>query len=80
MKDEIWATIRKMKSGKATGPDSISVELLKVLENHGTDKITTIVKEIYDTAQIPSDISKPVLKALPKKPGEQNVNYIKWSV
>ena len=33
MKDEIQAAIRKMKLGKATGPDSISVELLEALED-----------------------------------------------
>ena len=31
MKDEIWAAIRKMKLGKATGPDSISMELLEAV-------------------------------------------------
>ena len=47
MKDEIWAAIRKMKLGKATGPDSISVELLEALEDYGINKITTLLNEIY---------------------------------
>ena len=33
MKDEIWAAVRKMKLGKATGPDSVSLELLEALED-----------------------------------------------
>ena len=33
MKDEIQAAIRKMKLGKATGTDSISVKLLEALED-----------------------------------------------
>ena len=34
MKDEIWAAIRKMKLGKATGLDSISMERLEVLKDY----------------------------------------------
>ena len=64
MKDKIWAAIRKMKLSKATGPHSISVEL----EDHEIDKIT-LLKEIYDTSQIPQEISKSIFIALPKKPG-----------
>ena len=67
-KDEIRAAIRKIKSGKATGPDNISVELLEALEDYGTDKITTLLNEIYDTDQIPPDNSKSIVFALPKKP------------
>ena len=54
MKDEIWAAIRKMKLGKATGPDSISVELIEAREDYGIDKITTLLHKIYDTGQISS--------------------------
>ena len=34
VKDEIRATKRKMKLGKATVPDSISVELLEALQDY----------------------------------------------
>ena len=40
MKDEMWAMIRKMKSG----PFSTSVELLEALEDFGTDKTATLFK------------------------------------
>ena len=69
MKNEIVAAMRKMKSGKATGPDSISVELLEALEDYGIDKITTLLNQIYDSGHIPPDISKSIFRALPKKPG-----------
>ena len=62
MKDKIRAAIRKMNLGKATGPDSISLELL----DYGIDMITTLLNEIYDTDQIPRDISKSTFTALPK--------------
>ena len=59
LKDEIWTAITKIKSSKATGPVSISVDLLEALEDYRIDKITTLLNEIYDTGQIPLDISKP---------------------
>ena len=34
IKDKFRAAMRKIKSGKATGPDRISVELLEALEDN----------------------------------------------
>ena len=59
-----------MKSGKATCPRSISVELLEALEVYGIDKnikITTLLNKIYGTGQIPPDIPKSIFIALPKE-------------
>ena len=56
-----------MKLGKAKGPYSMSVGLLAALEDYGIAKITTLLNDIYDTRQIPLDISKLFI-ALPKKP------------
>ncbi|GFO17897.1 endonuclease-reverse transcriptase [Plakobranchus ocellatus] len=58
MKDEVQAAIRKMKTGKATGSDGISVELIEALGDYGVDKVTTLLNEIYDTGQIPTDMSR----------------------
>ncbi|GFO09043.1 RNA-directed DNA polymerase from mobile element jockey-like [Plakobranchus ocellatus] len=38
MKEEIETAIKKMKHGKATGPDNISVELIEALEDFGIGK------------------------------------------
>ncbi|GFO31384.1 RNA-directed DNA polymerase from mobile element jockey [Plakobranchus ocellatus] len=57
-----------MKHGKATGPDNISVELIEALEDFGIGKVTHLLNEIYDTGQIPTDLSKSIFIALPKKP------------
>ena len=70
---DIWAAIKELKLGKATCQDSISVELLKALEDYGINKITTLLNEIYDTGQIPSDISKSTFIAFPKRPGGNRV-------
>ncbi|GFO24183.1 RNA-directed DNA polymerase from mobile element jockey-like [Plakobranchus ocellatus] len=69
MKEEVETAIKKMKHGKATGPDNISVELIEALENFGIGKVTHLLNEIYDLGQIPTDLSKSMFIALPKKPG-----------
>ena len=76
MKDEIWATIRKMKLGKTTGPDSISVELLEALEDNGADKIITLLNKIYDTCQVPPDISNLYLYHCQRNQWQQSVNCL----
>ena len=60
MKDEISAAIRKIKSSKATVPDSISVDFLEALKDYGIDKIATLINEIFDTGQITQDISNSI--------------------
>ncbi|GFO42831.1 endonuclease-reverse transcriptase [Plakobranchus ocellatus] len=69
MKEEVETAIKKMKHGKATDPDNISVELIEALEDFGIGKVTHLLNEIYDTGQIPTDLSKSIFIALPKKPG-----------
>ena len=69
MKDEVREAMRKMKTGKATGPDGLSIELIEALEEYGIEKVTTLLNEIYDTGQIPVDMSRSIFIALPKKPG-----------
>ena len=69
MKDEVREAMRKMKTGEATGPDGLSIELIEALEEYGIEKVTTLLNEIYDTGQIPVDMSRSIFIALPKKPG-----------
>ncbi|GFO10321.1 hypothetical protein PoB_003682600 [Plakobranchus ocellatus] len=69
MKEEVEIAIKKMKHGKATGPENISVELIEALEDFGIGKVTHLLNEIYDTGQIPTDLTKSIFIALPKKPG-----------
>ncbi|GFO30487.1 endonuclease-reverse transcriptase [Plakobranchus ocellatus] len=69
MKEEVETAIKKMKHGKTTGPDNISTELIEALEDFGIGKVTHLLNEIYDTGQIPTDLSKSIFIALPKKPG-----------
>ncbi|GFN88800.1 endonuclease-reverse transcriptase [Plakobranchus ocellatus] len=52
MKEEVETAIKKMKHGKATGPDNILVELIEAIEDFGIGKVTHLLNEIYDTGQI----------------------------
>ncbi|GFO17364.1 RNA-directed DNA polymerase from mobile element jockey [Plakobranchus ocellatus] len=83
MKEEVETAIKKMKHGKATGPDNISVELIEALEDFGIGKVTHLLNEIYDTWQIPTDLSKSIFIALSKKPGikvgGQNINNLRYA-
>ena len=55
MKDEVREAMRKMKTGKATGPDGLSIELIEALEEYGIEKVTTLLNEIYRAARLPSN-------------------------
>ena len=68
-RDEVRHAIRKIKSGKAAGPDNIAIELIEALEEFGIVKLTTFLGNIYETGKIPGELLKSVFIALPKKPG-----------
>ena len=69
MKDEVRKAVKSMKKGKAAGPDKITVEMIESLDEFGIDMLTDFLNAIYDTGDIPSDLSKSIFIALPKKPG-----------
>ncbi|GFO46727.1 hypothetical protein PoB_007323200 [Plakobranchus ocellatus] len=77
MKEEVEIAIKKMKHGKATGPDNISVELIEALEDFGIGKVTHLLNKIYDTGQIPADVSKSNFIALPKKPANKRRSLVR---
>ena len=57
-----------MKNNKATGPDEIAVQQIKSLGEFGIEKLTLILNEIYDSGEIPEDLSKSIFITLPEKP------------
>ena len=69
LKAEIEKATNCMKNNKATGPNEIAVEQIKGLEEFGIEKLTLILNEIYDSGEIPEDLSKSIFIALAKKPG-----------
>ncbi|GFR76689.1 endonuclease-reverse transcriptase [Elysia marginata] len=48
-------TIKNIKTGKATGPDMISTEMMQALEGIELDAITKMLNTIYDTGEIPKN-------------------------
>ena len=69
LKEEVESAIRKMKLGKATGPDNIPVEIILALEDLGIDIVTNLLNSIYNSGEIPEDLLKSVFITLPKSPG-----------
>ena len=69
VKDEVRKAVKLMKKGKTAGPDKITVEMIESLDEFGIDMLTDFLNAIYDSGEIPSDLSKSFFIALPKKSG-----------
>ena len=80
LKAKVEAAIRKMKRGKATGPDGIPIEIILALEEMGIGMTTKLLNAIYDSGTIPEDLAKSVFIALPKFQVPLSVSYIEQSV
>jgi hypothetical protein len=80
MKDEVRQAIKSMKLNKATGPDGISIEMIQCLDELGVDFMAKLINRIYDTGEIPEDLTKSIFIALPKNLELLNVNFIAQSV
>jgi len=52
-REEVKKALRKMKSGKAVGPDSIPVEVWKSLGEDGVAWLTDFFNVIFKTAKMP---------------------------
>ena len=80
LKAEVEAAIRKMKRGKATGPDGIPIEIILALEEMGIGMTTKLLNAVYDSGTIPEDLAKSVFIALPKFQVPLSVSYIEQLV
>ena len=54
-REEVKEALRKMKSGKAVGPDSIPVEVWKSLGEEGLTWLTNFFNVIFKTAKMPQE-------------------------
>src|SRR5438132_4435641 len=60
-RDEIYAAIKSIKSGKAAGVDDIPAEFLKMLEGEALSKLEELCRETYNTGIWPDDFTKSVM-------------------
>jgi len=74
-REEVKEALRKMKSGKAVGPDSIPVEVWKSLVEDGVAWLTDFFNVIFKTAKMPQEWRYSTIIPLYKSKGDaQNCN------
>jgi len=74
-REEVKEALRKMKSGKAVGPDSIPVEIWKSLGEDGVAWLTHFFNAILKIANMPQEWRHSTIIPLYKNKGDaQNCN------
>lgn len=64
---EIEKAISLSKKRKATGPDDIPIEIIKLMEREGKEKLVKLFNDIYNSGKIPEDWLKSTFVTIPKK-------------
>ena len=62
LKEEVERVIRDMKHGKATGPDELSAEALKALDDINVKLVTELCNRIYESGCIPTELKQSITK------------------
>lgn len=80
-RQEVVTSLRKMKGGKAPGPDNIPIDAWKALGDAGIDILWLLMKEIMDKEKIPEIWRQSTLIPIYKEKGDiqncQNYRGIK---
>ena len=71
LKEEVENVIKMMKNGKATGSDEITIEAIKVFDEHNLEVVTDLCNTIYNSGYIPIDMKQSIFIPLSKKPKAQ---------
>ncbi|KAK2891510.1 hypothetical protein Q8A73_017175 [Channa argus] len=69
-KSEVRRTLKRMKSGKAVGPDDIPVEVWKCLGEVAVEFLTSLFNTILESERMPEDWRKSVLVPIFKNKGD----------
>jgi hypothetical protein len=69
-KDEVRQALKRMKSGKALGPDNIPVEVWICLGEMAIDFLTGLFNKILDTEKMPDEWRRSVLIPIFKNKGD----------
>ena len=67
---EVKRAVKKMKNGKATGPDKIPVEVWKCLGEFGIGQLTVLMKKIWRDEKIPTEWRNSVITPIYKEKGD----------
>lgn len=67
---EVQSAVRKMKNGKAVGPDVIPVEVWKTLGEEGIDVLWDLMKKMYEKEEMPHDWRKSTIVPIYKGTGD----------
>lgn len=70
--EEVERAIKNAKNRKATGPDEIPAEMLKLLEGKGKKLLLQLFNAIYNTGIIPNDWLQSTFITIPKKTNAKN--------
>ncbi|KAK3545526.1 hypothetical protein QTP70_008037 [Hemibagrus guttatus] len=69
-KDEVRKALKRMKSGKAVGPDDIPVEVWKCLGEAAVEFLTSLFNRVLDSEKMPEKWRRSVLVPIFKNKGD----------
>ncbi|KAK3530027.1 hypothetical protein QTP86_009918 [Hemibagrus guttatus] len=69
-KDEVRKTLKRMKSGKAVGPDDIPVEVWKCLGEAAVEFLTSLFNRVLESERMPEEWRRSVLVPIFKNEGD----------
>ncbi|KAK3565142.1 hypothetical protein QTP86_000247 [Hemibagrus guttatus] len=69
-KDEVRKALKRMKSGKAVGPDDIPVEVWKCLGEAAVEFLTSLFNRVLESERMPEEWSRSVLVPIFKNKGD----------
>ncbi|KAK3544563.1 hypothetical protein QTP86_016937, partial [Hemibagrus guttatus] len=69
-KDEVRKALKRMKSGKAVGPDDIPVEVWKCLGEAGEEFLTSLFNRVLESERMPEEWRRSVLVPIFKNKGD----------
>ncbi|KAK3550697.1 hypothetical protein QTP70_002387 [Hemibagrus guttatus] len=69
-KDEVWKALKRMKSGKAVGPDDTPVEVWKCLGEAAVEFLASLFNRVLESEKMPEEWRRSVLVPIFKNKGD----------
>ena len=73
---EVRCAIRKLKNGRAAGPDSIPPELLKCAETPISKALPELFLKVWSSGRVPSDWRNGVILPIQRKRSEKTMQQL----